>query len=52
MDNCDILDRRRSHRKAALQVREAGFDIVRLYATHDCAPAHFLNLGAYARPND
>ena len=43
MDLSDIRDVRRWHRKAALNARKAGFDIVYVYAGHDLAlPMHFL----------
>ncbi|TNF64902.1 MAG: NADH:flavin oxidoreductase [Rhodobacteraceae bacterium] len=43
MDLADIRDLRRWHRKAALRAREAGFDIVYVYATHGYLLSHFLN---------
>ncbi|MGL4237056.1 oxidoreductase [Tabrizicola sp.] len=43
MDKTDIRDFRRWHRKAALRAREAGFDIVYVYATHGYLLAHFLD---------
>ncbi len=43
MTKADIRDYRGWHRKAALRAREAGFDIVYVYAGHDLAlPHHFL----------
>jgi dimethylamine/trimethylamine dehydrogenase len=43
MDKSDIRAVRRWHRKAALNARKAGFDIVYVYAGHDLAlPMHFL----------
>jgi len=40
----DIRDYRRWHRNAALRARQAGFDIVVVYAGHDGAmPSHFLS---------
>jgi len=42
-DKTDIRNYRRWHRKAALNARAAGFDIVVVYAGHDLAlPMHFL----------
>src|SRR3546814_1206962 len=35
MDRTDIANLRRWHRNAALRAREAGFDIVYVYAGHD-----------------
>ncbi len=43
MDRRDIRDLRRWHRNAALRAREAGFDIVYVYATHDYLLANFLD---------
>jgi dimethylamine/trimethylamine dehydrogenase len=44
MDLSDIRDYRRWHRNAALRAREAGFDIVVVYAGHDgTMPSHFLS---------
>jgi dimethylamine/trimethylamine dehydrogenase len=43
MTKRDIADVRRWHRQAALRARQAGFDIVYVYAAHDLAlPMHFL----------
>jgi len=45
MDKADIRDFRRWHRKAALRAREAGADIVYVYAGHDTALLmHFLQV--------
>ncbi len=42
-DKTDIRNYRRWHRKAALNARAAGFDIVVVYAGHDLSlPMHFL----------
>ncbi|MEX2648955.1 MAG: FAD-dependent oxidoreductase [Alphaproteobacteria bacterium] len=42
-DKTDIRNYRRWHRKAALNARKAGFDIIVVYAGHDLAlPMHFL----------
>jgi dimethylamine/trimethylamine dehydrogenase len=44
MDKADIANLRRWHRKAALRAREAGFDIVYVYAGHDMSLLqHFLS---------
>lgn len=44
MDKRDIADVRRWHRSAALRARDAGFDLVYVYAGHDLGlPMHFLS---------
>ncbi len=43
MDKTDIADLRRWHRKAALRARDAGFDLVYVYATHGYLLANFLD---------
>ena len=44
MDRTDIANLRRWHRNAALRAREAGFDIVYVYAGHDMSLLqHFLS---------
>ncbi|WP_373050555.1 oxidoreductase [Thalassovita aquimarina] len=43
MDKTDIRTLRRWHRKAALRARDAGFDIVYVYATHGYLLSNFLN---------
>jgi dimethylamine/trimethylamine dehydrogenase len=43
MDLQDIRNFRRWHRAAALRAREAGFDIVYIYATHKYLLSHFLS---------
>lgn len=43
MDRADIADLRRWHRKAAIRARDAGFDVVYVYATHGYLVSNFLN---------
>ena len=44
MSKRDIASVRRWHRAAALRAKEAGFDIVYVYAGHDLSlPMHFLS---------
>ena len=43
MDKTDIENVRRWHRSAALRAKEAGFDIVYVYATHGYLLSHFLS---------
>lgn len=44
MDKTDIANYRRWHRQAALNARQAGFDIICVYAGHDLSLAmHFLS---------
>lgn len=43
MDRADIKELRRWHRNAALRAKEAGFDIVYVYATHQYLLDNFLN---------
>ncbi len=43
MDKTDIRNFRRWHRKAALRARDAGFDVVYVYATHGYLLANFLD---------
>ena len=56
MDLSDIQAFRHWHRKAALRARQAGFDIVYVYAGHDYLPFQFLSartnrrLDAYGGP--
>lgn len=43
MDKTDIKELRRWHRNAALRAKEAGFDVVYVYATHHYLLDNFLN---------
>lgn len=43
MDKADIRETRRWHRNAALRAKEAGFDIVYVYATHDYLLSQFMD---------
>ena len=49
MTKSDIRDLRRWHRDAALRAKDAGFDIVYVYATHHYLLANFLNPDAADR---
>jgi dimethylamine/trimethylamine dehydrogenase len=54
MDQADLKDYRRAHRAAALRAKEAGFDIIYVYAGHGYLVSQFLDqrvnrqLGAYS----
>jgi dimethylamine/trimethylamine dehydrogenase len=52
MDREDIRTLRRWHRKAALRARDAGFDIVYVYATHGYLLAHFLDPRSNTRSDE
>ena len=52
MDKTDIRTLRRWHRKAALRARDAGFDIVYVYATHDYLLANFLDASVNTRSDE
>jgi len=43
MDKADIITFRRWHRKAAIRARDAGFDVIYVYATHGYLLANFLD---------
>ena len=43
MDKSDIREYRANHRASALRAKEAGFDIVYVYAAHGYLPAQFLS---------
>jgi dimethylamine/trimethylamine dehydrogenase len=43
MDKADIREVRRWHRNAALRAKQAGFDVVYVYATHNYLLSHFLS---------
>ena len=52
MDKQDIRDLRRWHRRAALRARDAGFDIVYVYATHTYLLSNFLSPKANTRSDE
>ena len=52
MDKADIRQTRRWHRDAALRAREAGFDIVYIYATHDYLLSQFMSLRLNTRTDE
>ena len=52
MDRDDIRNLRRWHRKAALRARDAGFDIVYVYATHTYLLSNFLNARTNTRSDE
>jgi dimethylamine/trimethylamine dehydrogenase len=43
MDKADIREVRRWHKNAALRAKQAGFDVVYVYATHNYLLSHFLS---------
>ena len=52
MDKADIRELRRWHRNAALRARDAGFDIVYVYATHHYLLSHFLSSKTNTRTDE
>ena len=52
MDRSDIRELRHWHRRAALRARDAGFDIVYVYATHGYLLANFLDPRANTRGDE
>ena len=52
MDKSDIRELRRWHRNAALRAKEAGFDIVYVYATHHYLLSHFLSSRTNTRTDE
>ncbi|MGB5707152.1 MAG: FAD-dependent oxidoreductase [Arenicellales bacterium] len=52
MDKSDIRELRRWHRNAALRAKEAGFDIVYVYATHGYLLSHFLSSETNTRTDE
>jgi dimethylamine/trimethylamine dehydrogenase len=52
MTKSDIRDLRRWHRDAALRAKDAGFDIVYVYATHYYLLANFLNPSLNTRTDE
>jgi dimethylamine/trimethylamine dehydrogenase len=52
MDKTDIANFRRWHKKAALRAREAGFDIVYVYATHEYMMSNFLDREVNTRSDE
>ncbi len=52
MDKQDIRSLRTWHRKAAMRAKQAGFDIVYVYATHDYLLSHFLSRETNSRTDE
>ena len=52
MDKSDIRELRRWHRNAALRAKQAGFDVVYVYATHHYLLSHFLSADTNTRTDE
>jgi dimethylamine/trimethylamine dehydrogenase len=52
MDKSDIRELRRWHKNAALRAKEAGFDIVYVYATHGYLLSNFLSARTNTRTDE
>ncbi len=52
MDKSDIRELRRWHRNAALRAKQAGFDVVYVYATHHYLLSHFLSSRTNTRSDE
>jgi dimethylamine/trimethylamine dehydrogenase len=52
MDKSDIRELRNWHRNAALRAKEAGFDVVYVYATHGYLLSHFLSANTNTRSDE
>ncbi len=52
MDKTDIRNLRHWHRKAAIRARDAGFDIVYVYATHGYLVANFIDPAINTRTDE
>ena len=52
MNRSDIRELRKWHRKAALRAKQAGFDIVYVYATHGYLLSNFLSSKTNTRTDE
>jgi dimethylamine/trimethylamine dehydrogenase len=52
MDKNDIKELRRWHKNAALRAKQAGFDVVYVYATHHYLLSHFLSAETNTRSDE
>ncbi len=52
MNRADIREMRRWHKNAAIRAKQAGFDIVYVYATHHYLLSHFLNRKTNTRSDE